>query len=249
VIVGRPLIRLTETGSTMDLASRLAGAGTPAGTAVLAGLQTAGRGRAGRSWATAPGTSILMSFVADTQRPQGHLGALSLLLGLAVSQVIETFSGSRTTIKWPNDVLVDSRKIAGILVVNRAVAGRPGNCLIAGIGLNVNDRPADLPATGTSLAILTGGPHPLDDILRLLLANLTETMMRFEQGDTGEMWTAIEDRLAFRGERVRIDDAGRTVEGTLRGVTRAGLLELELASGDLVRIASGDLTKGPAVIG
>lgn len=249
MIVGRPLIRLAETGSTMDLASRLADEGAPAGTTVLADRQTAGRGRAGRIWTTAPGTSILMSFVADTQRDQGDLGALSLLLGLAVARTVEAFTGSATAIKWPNDVLVNGRKIAGILVTSRVIRGRPGHCLVAGIGLNVNEDSADLPETGTSLAIVTGATHALDDVLKVLLANLTEAMERFEAGDTADRRRAIEDRLAFQGERVRVDDGGRIVAGILRGVSRAGLLELQLDSGELVSIASGDLTRGPVVTG
>jgi len=249
MIVGCPLIRLSETGSTMELASRLAAEGATSGTVVLAGHQTAGRGRAGRTWATEPDTSILLSFVAHTRRPRDELGALSLLLGLAVSRTVDHCTGATSAIKWPNDVLVGGRKIAGILAVSKGLAHREDLCLIAGIGLNVNDRTADLPDTGTSLAIVTGATHALEDILNVLLSNLTVVVDQFETGETGELWPEIGHRLAFRGETVRIEDGPRTCEGILQGASDGGLLELQLPSGEIISVAAGDLTRGPVMRG
>ncbi len=248
MIVGRPLIRVDEVTSTMDLAVRLATSGATSGTTVLAGHQTAGRGRAGRRWETVPRSSILMSFVAHTQRPHNVLGALSLLLGLAVADTVDTFTGEMAMIKWPNDVLVEGRKIAGILVVTKASPGERTLCLICGIGLNVNDGPSRLPDTATSLAIASGKTHALDDVLSALLDNLTNTMNRFEARDTDESWRHVEARLAFRGEMVRVEDGHRTHQGILRGVSSAGLLELDLSSGEKVTLAAGDLTRGPVAV-
>lgn len=245
MIVGRPLIRVTGTGSTMDLARRLSALGASAGTAVLAGHQTAGRGRAGRTWATAPGSAILMSFVAQTRRQHQDLGALSLLLGLAVAETVDGFTGQEASIKWPNDVLVEGRKIAGLLVTSQALPDRDGLCLIVGIGLNVAGAAAQLPGTATSLAMCSASSPALDDVLPVLLGHLTGVMERFEQADTSGLWRRVEARLAFREELVRVADGPRTHEGILRGVSSAGLLELELLSGDLVGVASGDLTRGP----
>ena len=249
MIVGRPLIRLTETGSTMDLASRLADAGATSGTTVLAGHQTAGRGRAGRVWTTAPDTSILMSFVAHTRRPRHELGALSLLLGLAVSQTVDHRTGATSAIKWPNDVLVGGRKIAGILVLSKALHHRDVLCLIAGIGLNVYDPSSQLPDTATSITTMAATPPSFDVVLSTLLRNLTVVVDRFETGDTGELWREIGDRLAYRGEMVRLEDGPRTCEGIMKGVSRAGLLELQLPSGEIISVAAGDLTRGPVVRG
>lgn len=243
------MIRLTETGSTMDLAWRLASDGAPSGTTVLAGRQTAGRGRAGRPWTTAPGTSILLSFVADTARDPADFGLVSLVLGLAVSRTVRALAGVETAIKWPNDVLVGGQKVGGILATSRVLPGRDGRCLVAGVGLNVNDGPADLPATGTSLAIVSGFTYHLDDVLGTLLANLNDAMHRFEDGSTAASLEAIHDQLAFRGERVRLEDAERIVEGVLRGVTNQGLLELDVAPGESVTVASGELTRGPVPMG
>lgn len=248
MIVARPLIRLAETGSTMELASRLAAEGATTGTAVLAGHQTAGRGRAGRKWATVPDSSILLSFVAHTRRHRRELGALSLLLGLAVSQTVDRCTGATSAIKWPNDVLVGGRKIAGILVVSKALPRRDDLCLIAGIGLNVYDPASQLPETATSIATVAAMSPSFDVVLSTLLENLTVVMDRFETGDTGELWREIGHRLAFLGEMVRIEDGPRTHEGILRGVSDSGLLKLELPSGEIVTVAAGDVTRGPVTI-
>jgi len=151
-------------------------------------------------------------------------------------------------IKWPNDVLVEGRKIAGILVVTKASPGERTLCLICGIGLNVNDGPSRLPDTATSLAIASGKTHALDDVLSALLDNLTNTMNRFEARDTDELWRHVELRLAFRGEMVRVEDGHRTHRGILRGVTSAGLLTLQLPSEETVSVAAGDLTRGPVMM-
>ncbi len=245
MIVGRPLIRLAETGSTMELASRLATTGATSGTAVLAGHQTAGRGRAGRTWATEPDTSILLSFVAHTRRQRPEFGALSLLLGLAVSETVDHCTGARSAIKWPNDVLVEGRKIAGILVVSKALPHRDDLCLIAGIGLNVYDPASRLPDTATSIATVAATLPSFDDVLSTLLGNLTVVMNHFETGVTGELWREIGRRLAFLGEMVRIKDSPRTCDGILQGVSDGGLLELQLPSGEIISVAAGDLTRGP----
>lgn len=248
MIVGRPLIRLAETASTMDLASRLANEGALSGTAVLAGHQTAGRGRAGRTWATAPGSSILMSFVAHTHRQRDELGPLSLLLGLAVSRTVDHCTGARSTLKWPNDVLVEGRKVAGILVVSKVLRDRDDRCLIAGIGLNVNGDRTQLPDTATSLAMVAGTHPSFDDVLSTLLGNLTIVMECFGAGDIGALWEEVGLRLAFRNEAVRIEDGARTYEGRLQGVTDGGLLKLELPTGPVIAVAAGDLMRGPMLL-
>ncbi len=248
MIVGRPLISVDEVTSTMDLAVRLATTGATSGTTVLAGHQTAGRGRAGRRWETVPRSSILMSFVAHTQRPHNVLGALSLLLGLAVAETVDDFTGEIATIKWPNDLLILGRKIAGILVVSKTSPADRSLVLICGIGLNVNTEASALPETGTSISLASGVPCGVGDVLPTLLDILTTTMNRFEQGDTDELWRRVEARLAFRGEMVSVQDGPRTHRGTLQGVSSTGLLELELSSGEEVTLAAGDLTRGPVAV-
>ncbi len=249
MIVGRPLIRLMETGSTMDLASRLAVEGATPGTTVLAGLQTAGRGRAGRTWTTAPNASILMSFVAHTQWRRHEIGQLSLLLGLAVARTVDRHTGAVSAIKWPNDVLADGRKIAGVLATSTSLPDRNDLSLVVGVGLNVNDTASSLPATATSLAETSHASHAIDDVFTTLTGNLTDVMECFERSELDGPWREVVDRLAYRGELVRVQDGSRRHEGVLQGVSEGGLLVLRLESGETVDIAAGDLSRGPVTVG
>lgn len=245
MIVGRPLIRVTETTSTMDLASRLAELGAPPGTAVLAGHQTAGRGRSRRIWTAAPWSSILLSIIVDTGRDRSRLGPLSLLVGLAVAETVDAFTGACAAIKWPNDVLVNGDKVAGILIVNRVIPDRPGSCLVTGIGLNVNSALGDLPDGATSLAGVSGQAHALDLVLHDLCERLTATFGQFEREHIADLLERIDARLAFRGEPVRIQDGPRRYDGLLRGVSAEGALLLEPRQGDMRAVVAGELTRGP----
>ncbi len=130
--LGRPRLHLRRTDSTNARARELATAGAPHGTLVTAREQTAGRGRQGRSWSAPPGRALLMSLVV---RDQAAL--LPLRAGLAVADV----AGPEARVKWPNDVLVDGRKVAGVLVESRPLEG----WAVVGIGLNVAVDPAELP--------------------------------------------------------------------------------------------------------
>ena len=247
ISVGRPLIRVAETSSTMDLASSLAASGAPSGTAVLAGHQTEGRGRSGRTWNAEPWSSILLSFIVRTRHDLLAIGALSPLIGLAVAETVEECSNHPALVKWPNDVLVGERKIAGILIVTRSQphAGATTPCLIAGIGLNVNLSRDHLPDTATSLAHETGQSQVPGDVLDVLFGKLSDTVTRFETGDTGNLWNRLESRIACQDEWVRIEDGPRVLQGYLRGIARDGSLRIDPGTGDEIQVVAGDLTRGP----
>lgn len=247
-VVGRPLIRIRETASTMELAGELVRLGAPAGTTVLAGYQLSGRGRTGRSWSAAPGTSILMSFIARPARPRDELGGLSLLFGLAIAETVETFVAGPAAIKWPNDVLVNGRKIAGILVTTRMDPGSRKASVIVGIGLNVNIGVDDLPEFATSVMIESRSTD-LDAVFTVLCGHLTSTLRRFDRGDDEELRARLDARLAWRGELVKVEDGPRMVVGRIRGIAANGALILETGAGDVVHVVAGDLTRGPRPTG
>jgi BirA family transcriptional regulator, biotin operon repressor / biotin---[acetyl-CoA-carboxylase] ligase len=247
--IGRPLIRVAETTSTMDLAMQFALRGASSGTVVLAGHQTSGRGRSGRAWDAPPWSSLLLSIISHSARDPRSLGLLSLLLGVAVADTVHAMTGQAPSIKWPNDVLVNGRKIAGILVLNKALPGLNGPCLITGIGLNVNTSASDLPETGTSLAIETGHAPGLDDVLGILLANLSEIVDRFERDDTAQLMARVNHLLAYRGELVFVEDGARVLEGRIQGVDFLGALILETTAGETLRVVAGELTRGPRQVG
>ena len=146
-------------------------------------------------------------------------------------------------------MLVNGRKVAGILVLNKALPGWPGPGLITGIGLNVNTTASDLPETGTSLAIESGKEPRLDDVLGILLGNLSEIVDKFEQNITALPMARVNELLAYRGEFVRVEDGARVLEGRVQGVDSAGALILETATGDTIRVVAGELTRGPRQFG
>jgi BirA family biotin operon repressor/biotin-[acetyl-CoA-carboxylase] ligase len=242
-VIGRPLIRFDRVSSTMDVARALLANGAKAGTVVQAGYQTAGRGRASRAWTTPPWSAVLLSFLTASQRPAHELGVLSLLWGWAVAETVDAFAGQGATIKWPNDVLVGGQKIAGILTTNSM--GPMGQAQVTGIGLNVSMAAADLPPTGTSLALVCGAAPPLDLVLENLLLHLNQALVFVNDASTDHLATLVEPRLAFRGEEVTVQDGDRVALGTLEGVDLDGALRLMRPDGRFARIVAGDLTRGP----
>ena len=136
--LGHPRLHLRRTDSTNERARHLAGAGAPHGTLVTAGEQTAGRGRQGRTWTAPAGRALLLSLVLRVDDP----ALIPLQAGVAVAATV----GDAARIKWPNDVLVEGRKVAGILVEGRPQEG----WAVLGIGMNVAVRPEDFPPVATS---------------------------------------------------------------------------------------------------
>ncbi|HYJ13116.1 MAG TPA: biotin--[acetyl-CoA-carboxylase] ligase, partial [Thermomicrobiales bacterium] len=189
-MIGRPLIRIGEVSSTMDVARTLLTNGASPGTAVLTGHQTAGRGRANRSWASPPWSAVLLSFITACQRPAHELGVLALLWGWAVAETVDSFVGGTASIKWPNDVLVNGQKIAGILTTNSLRQGEQFQ--ITGIGLNISTAAGDLPLTGTSIALLTGTTPLLDEVLETLFVYLNQALVLGNDVDAHHLAMLVE---------------------------------------------------------
>ena len=219
--LGRPRLHLRATTSTNDRARALAVEGAPHGTLVTAAEQHAGRGRQGRTWSAPPGRALLLSLVL-----RDPPGLLPLTAALAVARV----AGPAARIKWPNDVLVDGRKVAGILA-----EGRPDErWAILGIGLNValrvEDLPAELHATAGTLGL---APADLEPTLERLLAALEETLAL----DDTALLAAYRDRDALRGREV----AWAGGSGRAAGIDGAGRLVVELAGGGRTALSAGEV--------
>ncbi|WP_231335271.1 biotin--[acetyl-CoA-carboxylase] ligase [Actinomadura graeca] len=242
-----------ETGSTnADLAGS-AGDGVPEGEVLVTESQTAGRGRLGRPWAAPPRSGLMFSMLLRPAVPVPLLGWAPLLAGVAVATAVrrmtawsenEDVPGGDVAVdarlKWPNDLLVGDRKLAGIL------AEKAGDALIMGIGLNVGLREAELPVpTATSLAIEGA---PLSDRAPLLRAILREFETWYREwtaldGDpeTSGLRTAYKDLCATLGREVRVELPGDgTLAGTARDVDGAGRLVVAGPRGDRV-ISAGDV--------
>jgi BirA family transcriptional regulator, biotin operon repressor / biotin---[acetyl-CoA-carboxylase] ligase len=210
-MIGTPHVHLRLTDSTNERAKELALGGAPHGTLVTADEQSAGRGRQGRVWTAPPRSALLMSLV--TRR-------LAATLPLAAAVAICDALPARCEIKWPNDIWLERRKLAGILVEGRPQDG----WAVVGIGLNVTNEsfPPELAEIATSLR-LAGVELDTEAVLAALLVSLDEWL----EAPAGAVLGAWSERDALRGEQVRWGDG----EGTALGIDASGALVVDTGAG------------------
>jgi BirA family biotin operon repressor/biotin-[acetyl-CoA-carboxylase] ligase len=224
VTLGRPRLHLRETGSTNDRARELAAAGAPHGMLVTAGAQTAGRGRQGRAWAAPPGRALLMSLVLREAHP---------LLPLAAAVGVADAVGEEARIKWPNDVQLDGRKVAGILAEGRPQEG----WAVLGIGVNVAIRIEDLPPELHDTAGTLGRePSDVEPFLANLLRSL-ERAFALAPADLLDSWRA---RDALLGREITWSGGS----GTAAGIDGEGRLVVELQDGGRTALDAGEVHLG-----
>ena len=241
--LGEPLYRFPVVESTMNEIARLAAEGAPEGTAVIADLQNSGRGRAGRTWSTPTGAAMLCSVL---MRPALDVHLLSLLpidAGLAIAEAIESVAPVQCQLKWPNDVLIGGRKIAGVLVHTRSI-GEKVDHVNLGFGINLDTQRDDLPPGATSLAIASGAPVDRSTFEDAVFSSLTERYFAYcaSGGDLDrDPWFR---RAYLLGAQVRVVDGDQEIEGTHLGIDANGALLLRTEEG-VRAIVAGDLTRGP----
>lgn len=240
-----PAVRfLGETDSTNRVAREWASAGAPDGAVVVADHQTAGRGRLGRSWFDLPGACLLVSLVLRPGLAAGDLGLLSLAAGAALCHALGDL-GLEPRVKWPNDVLLGDRKVAGILSEAEVVLGRAASVAL-GVGVNVNVAEADLPPeireSATGLLRETGRPTDRADLLAGFLRHWTRLRAQLDAGRRDLVLDAYRAVCETLGRRVRVETLGGAVEGIALGLDPAGALILDggdvVAAGDVVHLRS-----------
>ena len=228
---GRPFRFVAGCGSTQDLLVPA----DPEGAVVVADEQTAGRGRQGRRWSAPAGKAILSSILlrppSDRRQPE-----LSLVAGVAVADAVEEALGLSAQIKWPNDVLVNRKKVAGILAEARDGA------VVLGIGVNVNQRREELPpdakTPAASLFTTDGVERSREPILARILARLEHHYDLWRAGGLDAIYVDLGSRDFLRGRRVAVDG----VTGTALMIDRLGRLEIEVDGGVRRTIESGEVT-------
>jgi BirA family biotin operon repressor/biotin-[acetyl-CoA-carboxylase] ligase len=218
-------------GSTNDLARELAAAGAPQGTVVTADEQVAGRGRQGRSWTAPAGKALLYSAIV---RPleQRHL-VLPLAAPLAVAEAAEAMAEVSCAIKWPNDVWIEGRKCAGVLIEARPQDG----WAVIGVGLNVSIEPNEFPEELRETATSLGNGATVDDALRAL----NNSLARWVRAEPQAVLTAFRERDALRGQEVSWADGS----GVADGVDERGNLIVEAPDGERLALGAGEVHLGP----
>ncbi len=237
-----------RTASTNDDALDWAAHGAPDGALVVADTQTAGRGRLNRRWVTRPGAALAFSLILrpapwEMERP----GLLSPLGALAVAETLDSLSSLRAEIKWPNDVLLNGRKLCGILL-EASWLGERLQAMVIGIGLNLTRAavppPDEVLFPATSLEDETGAVPAREQVLAMILTRLFAWRERLTALDFLRAW---EERLAYRGQFVQIEQAGReSLAGCVLGVAPGGELRLRTGDGEEIQVAAGDVRLSPS---
>lgn len=238
-------IRYFETcESTQIIAHEEAQNDAPNGTVIISEEQTAGRGRMARPWSSKSGKGIWMSVISRPSLTPQQAPQMTLVAAVAVTRAIEELTGIEPTIKWPNDILVDGKKVTGILTELQADPDQV-KAIILGIGMNVNQELADFPdelqAIATSLQILIGKPVDRAQSIAKILGFLELYTDMYEKHGFGPIKLLWEGYSDTTGKRIRAVMLNETLVGTALGISDEGVLELRLDDGTIRGIYSADI--------
>ncbi len=237
--VGRHIHCYASVTSTMEIAKMLAREGAPEGTVVIADEQTSGRGRLNRKWLS-PKHNLYMSVIF---RPVlGHLPKLIMVSSLAVAKAIKTVSGIEARIKWPNDILIDNKKVCGILVENQICRNNVDFSVI-GIGLNIDLNPLtfhEIATTATSLKQKSGAKITRSEVALAILSELEKQYLNLEAGNL--IYHEWRNSIETIGKKIKVISGQDILSGIAESVTEDGNLILRGDDGKLCEITSGDVT-------
>ncbi len=238
--VGRRLLHHASVSSTQDVARSEAEGGAPEGTAVVAEEQTAGRGRLGRSWVSPAGANLYVTLVL---RPSlERMRSLSMVAPLAVAQAVETTTRLSPRIKWPNDLLVAGRKLAGVLI-DTELSGQMPKYSLVGVGLNVNLDVQAIPEIASiaiSLRQELGHEVSREEVLAAFLNRFEALYVESERGTA--VYEAWRSRLETLGRRVRVTSGDQVEEGLAEDVDAEGNLILRRPDESRVTVVAGEVT-------
>ncbi|MDB4968693.1 MAG: BirA bifunctional protein [Myxococcales bacterium] len=242
--IGRAWKHLPSTGSTNDEAAAWARAGAPAGAVVVADEQTKGRGRLGRKWHSPPGESLYLSVVLRPPLPPHRVPPVTLAAGVAVAETLLAFEVT-PSLKWPNDVQLDGKKVAGILTEMSADIDRVHQ-LIVGIGVNLNARvfPEEIAAIATSVARVRGSTVGRAEFAGVLCARLERWVTQFVAEGAAPVVAAWKQHARFFGARVKVTSGRDRFEGVAEDLEDDGALRVRLDDGRAVRVVAGEVALG-----
>jgi len=244
---GKRIYHFFKTDSTNRVAMELGHAGDPHGTIVVAEEQTAGRGRAGRSWYSEKTAGIYMTALLRPQVSPVVAPLITMLAGLAVREAVLEETGLASDLRWPNDLLIGGRKFGGILTEMYAEPSLV-RFVIVGIGVNVNQAgmPEEIAGIATSLRMAGGKAHSRLQLCVRLLRHLESYYNRFlAEGSEPIVARFCEVSSYARGKRVRISTAAETYTGVTDGLEPNGLLRVRRDNGEVQVVVSGDVAEAP----
>ena len=233
---GDPLRYHPSIGSTNEEAMAWASEGAPEGAVVGADHQTAGRGRWGRTWSSAPGSLLQTSTILRPDLPVSEAGVITTAIGVATARAVEEVSGLEVGLKWPNDVNIAEKKVAGILVESRVDDKGIIEVAIAGVGINANwsiaDMPVEIQDRATSVAVAMGRPVDRLELLVAYLSALEEIvgLVKGPRRDEVIVEAVMRSEVLERDVTVRFLD-GSSLVGRASGIDPSGALKVETREG------------------
>jgi BirA family biotin operon repressor/biotin-[acetyl-CoA-carboxylase] ligase len=225
--LGEPRIEVESCESTQALLDP----SLPEGAVAIADVQTAGRGRLGRTWEAPPGTALLFSTLLKPPATR-RLPQLALVAGVAVADALERLTGLAVQVKWPNDVMLRRQKVAGILAEAREGA------VVLGIGINVNQTPEQLPPRAGSLLTTTGRDWDRSAVLEAVLSAVEQRYREWLEGGLDAVYDGLGPRDFLRGRRVTVDGTS----GTAVKIDREGRLQIEVGHAETQIVESGEVS-------
>ena len=240
------MIALEEAGSTNDEARARAAAGAADGTLVWARRQSAGRGRRGRTWVS-PAGNLYLSLVLRPSCEARRVAQLSFVAALGVADLVDARLPGHARCKWPNDVLVDGAKVAGLLLESSLAPGGQVDWVVLGIGVNLASHPGiEEPVPSTSLAAAGAAPLAPEGALPVLLAALARRRQAWEEEGFAAVREAWLARAHGLGGPVTVANGDKRLAGTFAGLDEDGALVLAQDGGTALTIPAGDVFFGEA---
>jgi len=242
--IGSRVRYFDETDSTNLQACRLGDEGEAEGLVVIADRQTSGKGRMGRQWESPGGVNLYASILLRPPIPPFETPRLTFLSAIAVCRAITRCSGLQPTVKWPNDVLLNGEKVAGLLNEMSSETDQV-HYVVLGVGVNLNMRPEQFPEAlrypATSLAIASGQTVSRLDFTRTLLLEIDKLYQSFLEQGSAPILAAWTDLCAMTGQKVQVDCNEQQIEGVMLGLAEDGALLVRTAAGKIENIYAGDV--------
>ncbi len=232
--------RLTSVSSTNDAALRMAADDVPEGTVVVAREQTSGRGRLGRAWASPPGDGLYLSIILRPSIAFDCVWQIAFVAAVAAAKAVRRVSGLIPGIKWPNDLLLNGRKVGGILVEARPDA--EALVVVVGIGLNVGNTafPPEIAETATSITLESGRPVSVEQAEDVLVASFEKVYSAYLREGFGLLLAEWREFDCTAGRQVSVVSGGADVKGTAEGVDDSGSLLVRTVDG-VVSVSAGEV--------
>ncbi|MGH7824542.1 MAG: biotin--[acetyl-CoA-carboxylase] ligase [Candidatus Binatia bacterium] len=243
--LGRKIHYFAQLDSTNSYARRLAEQGSPEGEVVIAEAQTRGRGRLGRAWISPPHLNLYLSLILRPRLLPADAPQITLMAAVALADAVASYAAILPSIKWPNDILVGGKKLAGVL--SESSCGRERiDFVILGIGINLNYpaelMPAAIREQATSLLIINQKVVQREAFLGRLIQDLDRCYGELGDSGFGAIAPRWEARFGLKGEKVKVKMIDETLVGTATGIDQDGALIVVDDSGTAHRVIAGDVT-------